>query len=122
MIQDIHKQYEIEFDYDNESVQNDYYKRAKGFLNNFDCYQPYSLILSVKAKLLKQAFGEDSKYYKYCTRLTDFNLDMVDYLSKNEVHSVSVIEEYNKTLSCCFKDVYVNGKKFPCRWRSYLNE
>ena len=123
MYQDIHKQYEIEHDYDNESVQDKYYKRAKSILAEFKAIDVYYLTTNLKAFLLKKDFGEESKYFKHVSQETSFDSNLVNFFSIiPEIKSVKVKETWCKELQCCFKDAWINGTYFPSEFRKYLKE
>lgn len=120
MKQNFDNLYEIDHDYDNESIQNNYYESSLEYLKKFNKNIPYYVLLNYKACMIKINFGQDSKYYKHLTECTSFNKNLVDFFIDNPICSIEVKETYSKELSCCLKDVWINETYFPCEYRKYL--
>lgn len=104
--------YEIEFDYDNESVQNAFYNKAVSHLKGCGIEYGFTLTVNLKAAMIALEYGKDSKYFKYCRDLTCHNEDLINELMENiNTKNLSVIESYMFGVFVG-RRYFVNGRTF----------
>lgn len=113
MKQDVDTQYEIEFDYNNESVQSKYSEKAKRMLEELGVNHNWDMTLNLKTALLIKKHGVESKYVKYCKQLSGYNERMVSEFLKDVKTKDVRHAEYKSKHGSYVRDNWVNGVFFP---------